>query len=316
MGHATRCVPIILSLLEKNTVIIGVTPLNRFFFENQFPACPKVEVPSYDIRYSSTLPVWFKILLQWPKIKDVIKKENKCLKEIVRHYHVDLIISDNRFGLSHKKIKTIFITHQLNIPAPFFSFLINYINRRLIHRFNEVWIPDYEEKDKRLSGNLSDAEKMKIPVTFIGPKSYLSNRSDSAPGGKLDYLILLSGIEPQRSRLEKLLMCQFDNSGKKIVLVRGSKSAKAIINPYLEINQFSEGEELRRLIVSADTVICRSGFSTLMDLHLLDKRKIILIPTPGQTEQVYLAEHWKEKFGAKVIPQHSLISKTHSLLER
>ncbi|NCA79262.1 MAG: glycosyl transferase, partial [Sphingobacteriia bacterium] len=62
--------------------------------------------------------------------------------------------------------------------------------------------------------------------------------------------------------------------------------------------------ELQQLIVNAPTVICRSGYSTLMDLMTLGK-KAVLIPTPGQTEQEYLAENLKEK-GFKILLQNEL----------
>jgi UDP-N-acetylglucosamine:LPS N-acetylglucosamine transferase len=39
----------------------------------------------------------------------------------------------------------------------------------------------------------------------------------------------------------------------------------------------------------ADLVISRSGYTTLMDLVALD-RSALIIPTPGQAEQEYLAD--------------------------
>ena len=45
-----------------------------------------------------------------------------------------------------------------------------------------------------------------------------------------------------------------------------------------------------------------------MDLHHLQKTGCILIPTPGQHEQVYLANYWHQKFGAEVIQQKDLAS--------
>ncbi|MNW08839.1 hypothetical protein D3C71_2056980 [compost metagenome] len=45
-------------------------------------------------------------------------------------------------------------------------------------------------------------------------------------------------------------------------------------------------------IASAETIISRNGYSTLMDLQFLNK-KAVLIPTSGQLEQEYLAELYK-----------------------
>ena len=44
----------------------------------------------------------------------------------------------------------------------------------------------------------------------------------------------------------------------------------------------------------ASLIISRSGYSTIMDLVQLQKRAI-LVPTPGQTEQEYLASYLMEK---------------------
>jgi UDP-N-acetylglucosamine:LPS N-acetylglucosamine transferase len=48
--------------------------------------------------------------------------------------------------------------------------------------------------------------------------------------------------------------------------------------------------ELRQMIKAAKVIICRPGYSTLMDLAVLG-RTAVLVPTPGQTEQEYLADY-------------------------
>jgi len=302
LGHATRSVPIIKSLLQNNKIILGVTILNRSFFELQLPDLMKIELPSYHISYSKWLPVWLKILTQWPKINSVIKKEKKILEKVIQDHKIDLVISDNRYGLSSKKVECIFITHQLKIKTPFLSFPANQINKRYIHRFNKVWVPDYEDENLRLSGQLSDSEDIKIPVIYIGPQSLLKNDNDKPKTDeKIDYLILLSGVEPQRSILEKMLVENLKNSGRKIVLVRGSDSECNLNAGSTRVLNFAFGLELKDLINKSGTVICRSGYSSLMDLHQLNKTKIILIPTPGQTEQEYLAEYWRENSELKCL---------------
>jgi len=307
LGHATRCIPIIHELSAKNKIIIGVTKLNRKFFDLHFPAYQKVELPSYGIKYSKRIPLWLKLIIQWPKINAVIKKEKEVLKKIITDFKIDVVISDNRFGLTNNKIHSIFITHQLCIKAPLFSTLVNYKNKKYIHQFNEVWVPDHNDISLRLSGQLSDSEDIKIPVTYIGPKSALSILPFKEPlNQRFDYLILLSGVEPQRTILESILMKKFAASDKKIVLVRGGQTNFSSENKKIKIIDFAFGEDLRSLLVNAGTVICRSGYSTLMDLDFLRKKNLILIPTPGQSEQEYLAEYWVKQFGAKHISQKEL----------
>ncbi len=312
LGHASRCVPIIQKFKNKNKIIIGVSELNAAFFEQYFPELEKINLPSYNVSYSKKMPVWFKLLLQWPKINSTIRRENKQLNEIISKHHIDLVLSDNRFGLYHKQVECIFITHQLNLQTPFFWGMANQINRKFIHRFSTVWVPDHEDKNLRLSGQLSDSEKILIPVKYIGPKSALSVLTEEVVRRKITFLILLSGPEPQRSVLERLLLEKFKNISGEIVLVRGSDLELRTEAKNVQVINYAFGNELRDLIVNAETVICRSGYSTLMDFFVLNKKKMILIPTPGQTEQEYLASYWSRNFQARVVFQQNI--KNHNFV--
>ena len=277
------------------------------FFDLYFPDIQKINVPSYGIKYSKLLPVWLKILFQFSKIKSVIRQEQKLLEKIVIENSIDVVISDNRFGLYNKQTENIFITHQIKIVAPFFSEYATKFNLNYIHNFSRVWVPDHKNRSERLSGNLSDSTAVNIPVEYIGPQSALSIFDlDIATIDRSDYLILLSGVEPQRTILENSLIDKFKFSNKKITLVRGSDTEAKIENKNISVINFAYGAELKTLILNAETIICRSGYSTLMDLNFLKKEKLILVPTPGQTEQKYLAQYWKEKFNAKVYLQDQL----------
>ncbi|MEI8136181.1 MAG: glycosyltransferase, partial [Bacteroidota bacterium] len=151
------------------------------------------------------------------------------------------------------------------------------------------------------------ASGIKIPVNYIEPQSALKDLEiNSLNPEKYDYLFLLSGTEPQRSILEKSLLDKFELSTKKIILVRGSDSKIEINNKNISVINLAFGIQLKNIILSSETIICRSGYSTLMDLHVLNKNKLILIPTPGQTEQEYLASYWEKKFGAKIFKQNNL----------
>lgn len=303
-GHATRSTPIIKQLKLTNEIILGVTSKNKQFFELNFPELKKVDLPSYNIKYSKWLPVWLKLIFQWPFIQQVILKENMILKRIIKDENVNVVISDNRFGLYNRKTHSIIISHQLTIQSPFFKKLANKINLFYLKRFDEIWVPDYENQQQRLSGELSSYTNLK--VTFINPKSSLDVDIKTNTNEPFDYLILLSGVEPQRRILEELLLKCFERSTQKVALVRGTKSPNKINFKNIEVFDFISGPELAALILNSKNIICRSGYSTLMDMHLLGKQNLILIPTPGQTEQEYLANYWKIKFNAKVILQSDL----------
>ena len=306
LGHATRSVPIIRQLKKTNSVILGVTPLTKLIFDEEFPELKKIELPPYNITYSKIIPIWIKLTLSYPEIADIIKKENKLLENIIVENNIEIVISDNRFGLYSKKIHSVFITHQLSLKAPVFETIGNKINRSYISNFNEVWVPDYEQEKKSLSGELSHSNHFHENVKYIGPQSRLQDVITDFEKDKYDYLILLSGPEPTRTTLEEDLLKKIKSSDKRIAFVRGSELGVGSWEKNMDVFNFPKKEALRKLILSSKKIICRSGYSTLMDMHLLGKKELILIPTPGQTEQEYLAVYWKEKFNSQYLPQNKI----------
>lgn len=299
LGHATRCVPIIRKLKETNKVIIGTTPLTENIFNLEFPELEKINMPAYNIRYSSILPLWLKLFFSSPRIFSVIGKEHKLIQKIIEQNKIDVVISDNRFGLFSKKVHSIFITHQVFLKTPFANKLAQKINKYYIQKFAELWIPDYESDTENLSGALSHGKYFHSNVKYIGPQSRLEKKEDSII--KYDYLILLSGPEPQYSILKNLLLKKAGEfPHKKIAFAMHARSNELENIPF-HVNVFYtfDKDSVSKLIAESETIICRSGYSTLMDLHLLNKKKLLLIPTPGQTEQEYLAVHWQKNFGSK-----------------
>ncbi|MCC6370597.1 MAG: glycosyltransferase [Bacteroidia bacterium] len=300
LGHATRCVPIIRELEKKNKIIIGTTPAVKSLFDEEFPQLQQVELPSYNIRYSQWLPLWIKLLISWPGIKKVIASEHQILKKLVSDLNIDVVISDNRFGAYTNKVPSVFITHQLFLKTPFAGGLAQNINKKYILKFSEVWVPDYENENDCLSGKLSHGSHFHANVKYIGPQSRLTFK-DNLPS-KYDVLFLLSGPEPQQSILGQYLISTIAKKPDlKYALVSNSFVANS--TPQLDVFKSPKAEKLSELIAQSQKIVCRSGYSTLMDLHLLKKKNIVLIPTPGQTEQEYLAELWQNKFKISALKQ-------------
>lgn len=292
--------------MTDNVVVLGVTKTTSLIFDEEFPELQKVEVIPYDIKYSKALPVAVKLLLDAPRILNVIKQERKQLEHIIIDYKINVVISDNRFGLSTKNVESIYITHQLNVQAGIFSGIANKIHHYYIKQFNTIWVPDFEDQTTSLSGNLSHFHSLKN-VTYINPLSRLSK--DIPTGDKFDYLCLLSGPEPLRSELERTLIDKANQSDKSICIVRGTnKELRSFLNKNVNTINTPSANELSRLITNSKTIVCRSGYSTLMDLHHLNKHNCILIPTPGQEEQEYLAKFWSTKSGFIIIHEKELKS--------
>jgi len=291
--------------MQDNQIVLGVTPVTSLIFDEEFPGLPKVELPAYDIKYSTFLPLWLKLLVDAPRIFSIVGKENRLLKKIVDDFKIDVVISDNRFGLYDARVKSIYLTHQLQMQTGFFSFIANRIHHNYMKHFQEIWVPDFEDEKVCLAGKLSKNTNLR-KVRYIGALSRLSYVSDVSI--KFDYLCLLSGPEPKRTELEKLLISKARLSGKKICMVRGSKPGAEIDHPdNIQIVDLPDPKQLADLIASSEMIICRSGYSTLMDLYVLKKYNCMLIPTPGQFEQIYLAKYWKEKFNAKVFEESDLV---------
>lgn len=290
--------------MTNNVVVLGVTKTTSLIFDEEFPQLKKVEVIPYNIKYSKALPVAVKLLLDAPRIFNVIKSERKQLEQIIKDYNINVVISDNRFGMSSKNVESIYITHQLNVQAGIFSTIANKIHHHYIKQFNVVWVPDFENEKDNLAGKLSHHHDLKN-ISYVGPLSRLPIANSKENG--FDYLCLLSGPEPLRTELERVLIEKANKSDKSICIVRGTdKKLKSFVNKNITIIDAPSANELSQWIIDAKTIVCRSGYSTLMDLHHLNKQNCVLIPTPGQEEQEYLANYWSGKSGFKVIHEKDL----------
>jgi len=249
-------------------------------------------LPSYQIRYESENMMW-NMAWQLPRIQWAIWQEHQAIKKLVKREKIDIILSDNRFGCWHSRTKNIFITHQLNIKIPFAPLekIVALLNHRLIKKFDACWVPDFE-KEPTLAGDLSRRRNLE-KVRFIGP---LSRMKIYPMELKYDLTIILSGPEPQRTFLEKKIIKQIQNADIKTLLVRGLSGISDVerTERNMKIISYMTTEKLNDVILSSKVVMCRSGYSSLMDLAALNKQAI-LIPTPGQTEQEYLAKRFLEK---------------------
>jgi len=291
LGHASRCVPIINSLLENNFLpIIASDGEALLFLQKEFPNLEFLELPSYNISYARNLK--WNLFLQLPKVLKAIKKEQKVIENFVAENNICGIISDNRFGVRSKKVHSVYITHQVNVLSGIFTFLTSKIHQNIIKKFDECWIPDLE--NSVFSGKLSSSKK-NLNQKFIGVLSRFAKQDSPI---KNDVLIILSGIKSQRIQLEKKLKKEFKNYNGKVFLVQGKieNQQKKTVENNIEIYNFMLFEELQKTINESEVVVCRAGYSSIMDLAVLEK-KMFLIPTKNQTEQEYLANYLLKKYG-------------------
>ncbi|MDA7557542.1 glycosyltransferase [Flavobacteriaceae bacterium] len=293
LGHATRCIPIIQALIDQNfEPILASDGAALALLNKEFPELNYVNLPPYNMTYSTT-SIFFKLAILWQlrHVLKIIKLEQEAVRKIINDYQICAIISDNRFGVVSKNIPCAFITHQTTVLSGYTTWISTKINHYYINKFNECWVPDHD-KTHNLSGILGHASKPNIPVRYLGPLSRFSKKPENI---LYDYLLLISGPEPQRTVLEKILLKKFESYQGKVVLVRGVVEAHQtmITVGHIDVYNFLTSADLETKILQSKIIIARSGYTTIMDLAILGKRAFF-IPTPGQYEQLYLAKRLEQ----------------------
>ena len=298
LGHTTRCIPIITALLKYNfKVLIAAEGNSAHVLTKEFSGLQIIKLEGYRITYSRKKSFFnAKIFLQIPKIIKAIKREHLWLVQQINEHKIDIVISDNRYGLYNSNIKSVFITHQLAVETGnvFTNRFVQKLNYKFINKFDTCWVPDGKTPND-LAGKLSNPQKLPtVPVNYIGNLSRFKKRESNK---HIDLLVLISGPEPQRTILENKLLSQMNELEYEMVLVRGLPGVDDKLSCYnkkIKTYNHLPAEELGYVIQSSKIVVARSGYSTIMDLVAL-QQKAILIPTPGQTEQEYLAEYLSER---------------------
>jgi uncharacterized protein (TIGR00661 family) len=306
LGHATRCIPVIKALLQAGcTVLLAGEGKTATLLQAEFPQLNLLPLPGYAVQYSKGSNLAGKLFLQIPKIRAAISREHLWLQNAAAEYGIDGVIADNRYGLYHPGIPCIFITHQLLIKTGFGALsdrLLQRLAYRYINRFSECWVPDAAD-GFTLAGQLAHPKALpKTPVRYI---QFLSRFEYSTEEPLTHHLlVLLSGPEPQRSILERLLLQQVKELKEPVFFVRGLPGSVALpAVPYQVtiVNHLPTGA-LQKAVEGATYIISRCGYSSVMDVVTL-RKKAIMIPTPGQTEQEYLATHLTKNNIALCIPQ-------------
>jgi len=260
---------------------------------------------SVSITYFRRLPAWLKIFLLSPFLGFETIREHFRLRKLLRRTRVDLVISDNRYGLWHTSIPSVLITHQLNPRIPlimkFMELPIAGIIRLMIKQFHRCWVPDFPGEDN-LSGDLSHKYTLPRNVVFTGPLSrFIPERvpgieSDVSKIPHKEVIILISGPEPQRTKLENIILDQAGEIHLKTVILRGLPGEQSSweTGKHTTVHSHISSKMLETMMCNARYIICRGGYTSIMDLVTLRKSAMI-IPTPGQTEQEYLSDYLVEK---------------------
>ncbi|MFK8161549.1 MAG: glycosyltransferase [Lewinella sp.] len=313
LGHASRSLALAEALeAAGETTFFASCGRAKKFLEAERPGLNVYELPPYNVTYPTrSMPI--NVALQLPRWISTIWRERRCMERLIKELGIDRIISDNRFGCYHPQVPSVFLTHQLH-PITH-NALVSWTYRRYLQRFDEFWVPDYSEPEQRISGKLSDPGGYNT-VHFIGPLSRLNisrrlqepwvqSQLQIASAGEVNLLALLSGPEPMRTQLEDIILRQLIDLPGHHILIRGLPGgAKPLTNvpASITVYDFADTDLLSRILPAAQHIVCRSGYSTLMDVYAITQGdKLILVPTPGQTEQVYLAQREAQRIGSTAV---------------
>ncbi len=309
LGHATRMIEIVQYFIDNNwQPILASSGDAALLWRQKFPELITYELPAYDFKYNYKSMV-ANVVSQIPKINKAINKENIEIDKLVKEHSPDLIISDNRYGVYHPSVYSIFVTHQLQILPPdklsFTEPILLKLHEKFISDFNQIWIPDYGGNNN-LSGKLSHDINAYNNVKYIGP---LSRFKSSAPNHIIEkkklprVLAILSGPEPSRSDFEDILLSQLKGYEGESVLLRGKPASEENIDTGKhKVYSHLDDKAFYNEIQNSDLIIMRSGYSSIMDIFRL-KKIAVLVPTPGQTEQEYLANSLMKSSRFFMMPQ-------------
>lgn len=296
LGHAARMVPVIEHLVQYNArVIIAADKRPLKFLQLQFPDIAFIRFPGFEPHYPNNSMMAIQMALSFPKMWQQSRQAHRFLQKIVAEYEVDIIISDNRFECYSAITYNVFVSHQLQIQTiglqQIFKSFIKKLNYRYIKKYDVLWIPDAADPHRNLSGKLSHVNQFPIEnYHFIGPLSRFKPQFKQSHTDRIDLLVILSGPEPQRSLLENIITNQAFKSKLRTTIIQGKpEENNTTREDNITVISHADDTQMAALIQSAEMVISRPGYTTIMDLCVFGK-KAIFIPTPGQTEQAYLAK--------------------------
>lgn len=311
LGHMTRDLPLIKAFRnDGHRVIVAASARLIQWLKKEYPEVETTVFPGLEIKYGSKAFLVVKLIFQLPRLWLWYKKEKRITAGLVKKYRPQLIISDNRYGVRHPSVLSVIITHQLMVKLPkpikWMEYPVHLVIKKLLQKFNQCWVPDFK-KENSLAGDLVHKYPYPKNVTFIGPLSRFDDPdltiNESIKTDKGNILAIISGPEPHRTHLEHKLNFLFRHFAGKVCLIRGTNFNNDFLvkkTPNIEIYNYLPTSELFQKIMAYETILCRSGYSTIMDMYVLNKN-MVMVPTPGQTEQEYLAKYHDKKNHLRLI---------------
>ncbi len=290
LGHASRS-RVLLQILQEQNYVLTIASSGQAldYLQSHFPEADFLALSNYSISYAAKARNWkWNLLSQSQDLYKQHQADQQILKSYLQKNKVDILISDNRPSIYSPELPSIYITHQLQLPKGTGSRLGTFIHQRYYTKFDQIWVPDTQQQTK-ITGELTEVKKWRDKIHFIG---MLSTYEKTQETKKIDFTAILSGPEPQRTLLEQKLTQLFSKIDGKHTIVRGTnQGSSAQASKNTSIINLASANDIQQILNSSKLVICRSGYSSIMDLISV-QQKALLIPTPGQPEQEYLAKYF------------------------
>lgn len=299
LGHSTRCIPVIdYYLCQNNEVVLAGDGDSMLLLHKRYPQLRHIQLPPLRLHYSRTNSQVTTLFRQLPHLLHWMYQDHRTLQQLLSIEHFDLVISDNRFAFHSKSTRCVYLTHQLHICLPkawkMFEPCAEAIHHRIMNKYAEVWVPD-TPTEPSLAGRLSHPDKSPRHLHYIGHLSrFMHLPATPQPDTSYQVVLLLSGLEPQRTLLENEIIGRYQSRHETLLVVQGKPNAPfcKFTKGNITVVPYMEDTELVAHLLGASKVIARSGYSSVMDFSALSiLPKCELIPTQGQPEQEYLARH-------------------------
>lgn len=281
-GHVARSIPIIEQLVsQNNTIYFAGNKKQNAIVEEYFPSIHFIALDGYDFRFSGSGNWLNEMGSNFFRFKRIISNEFEFVKSVCLSNPITLIISDHRYGFRNNDIPSIFITHQVTLPLEGIRKIANYWHTKQLKKYSAIWVLD--DENHRYAGKLSSSTTI-LPMQYIG----IQSRFSSVKKSKEDFVLaVISGPEPYAKQLFKEIVQFATTTNQSVKCICTGKYQILDFPSNLEVLDTLTWKEMDSLFYRCDSIISRSGYTTIMDVKRLDK-KTIYIPTPGQFEQEYL----------------------------
>jgi len=299
LGHATRTLAVLRTYLRRGYAVTVVSCGNTLAFLRLELAAEQ----HMDFREMADYPplergrgwrLYAYLLLDLARTWWRIRREHRALEAIAGDY--DFIFSDGRYGFHSKRTPSFLLSHQIAFVAPrglgWSARITTAFNIATFARFDCLFVADFPDPEQNMAGGLAHVPALdRCEHRYVG---VLSSYQQLDVEQDIDYLFVISGYlhEHKDSFVRGLLEQARDLPGRKVFVLGNTDEDESVYDAWrsdtLAIHGVASGGLRQQLFARARCVISRSGYSTVMDLVEHDKRAL-LIPTPNQTEQEYLA---------------------------